>query len=181
MRLKNIEKPKSFLAKLSFWMSKRVTGKVLAPFKLIYARSTPILLTSLKIKNTDKKLSLQKEYITLIRSFVSILNHCEWCTDFQAYESQKDKIDFVKVKELMQYQQSNNYTDKEKAMLAFVEEITLTKNVSNHTFKNLAHFFNDKEIVEITWVNASENYFNLLGKPLGLKSDNLFSPSKCTF
>jgi len=30
-----------------------------------------------------------------------------------------------------------------------------------------------KEVIEITWVNASENYFNLMAKPMGLESDDL--------
>jgi len=37
----------------------------------------------------------------------------------------------------------------------------------------LKRTFGKKEIVEITWINATENYYNLLAKPLGLSSDNL--------
>lgn len=31
----------------------------------------------------------------------------------------------------------------------------------------------EPEVVEITWINATENYFNLMAKPLGLASDAL--------
>ncbi len=31
--------------------------------------------------------------------------------------------------------------------------------------------FSEREIVEITWVNALENYYNLLNLPLEIESD----------
>lgn len=33
--------------------------------------------------------------------------------------------------------------------------------------------FNETEIVEITWLNAAENYFNLQAAVLGIGSDRL--------
>jgi alkylhydroperoxidase family enzyme len=75
--------------------------------------------------------------------------------------------------ELMQFRKSEAFSEKEKAMLSFVEEATLNKSVSETTFDTLKNHFTEKEIVEITWVNATENYYTLLAKPLGLTSDNL--------
>lgn len=173
MRLKAIEKPNSLFLKLGYWMLKRTFGKVVAPAKVIYARSIPILMMSNKIQSTDKKLSLPKATNLLIRNFTSHLNDCPWCSDFQEYDARKNNMDFQKIKELMQYKQSSMFTAKEKALLSYVEEVTLTKNATDETFRNLTKHFNDKEIVEITWVNATENYYNLLAKPLGLSSDNL--------
>jgi alkylhydroperoxidase family enzyme len=126
-----------------------------------------------KIASTDKKLSLPKEIVLLIRNFTSHLNDCPWCSNFQEYEAQKNNMDFQKIKELMQYKQSSVFTEKEKSLLSYIEEATLTKSAADKTFDNLRKHFNDKEIVEITWVNATENYYNLLAKPLGISSDNL--------
>jgi len=58
-------------------------------------------------------------------------------------------------------------------LLAYLEEINTTKNVSEYTFDQLQCYFSEKEIVEITWMNATEAYFNLMAKPLGLESDEL--------
>jgi hypothetical protein len=173
MRLQAIEKPDSLLLKIGYWMLKRTFGKVVAPAKVIYARSIPILKMSGKIPVTDKKLSLAKETILLIRNFTSHLNDCPWCSNFQEYEAKKNNIDFQKIKELMQYKQSSVFTVKEKALLSYIEEVTLTRSATDNAFDNLRKHFNDKEIVEITWVNATENYYNLMAKPLGLSSDNL--------
>jgi alkylhydroperoxidase family enzyme len=38
--------------------------------------------------------------------------------------------------------------------------------VSDATFASLRKQFNDREIVEITWLNALENYYNLINIPL---------------
>lgn len=51
--------------------------------------------------------------------------------------------------------------------------MNLAKTVSDETFEDLKKYFTEQEIVEITWINASENYFNLMAKPLGLTSDEL--------
>ncbi|HYG14202.1 MAG TPA: hypothetical protein VEC12_00510 [Bacteroidia bacterium] len=73
----------------------------------------------------------------------------------------------------MSFRTSNRFTEKEKALLAYLEEINLTKSATDETFSALKKHYTEKEIVEITWVNATENYFNLMAKPLGLQSDRL--------
>jgi len=45
--------------------------------------------------------------------------------------------------------------------------------VSDATFAELQRHFNEREIVEITWLNALENYYNLINLPLGIESDGL--------
>ena len=41
------------------------------------------------------------------------------------------------------------------------------------TFERLRKHFNEREIVEITWVNALANYYNLINVPLELEADGL--------
>ena len=82
-------------------------------------------------------------------------------------------MDRAQLKEVLHFEESDRFSDREKALLSYVKEVTLTKNSSDTVFDRLRQYFSDKEIVEITWVNASENYFNLLAKPMGLDSDNL--------
>ena len=43
--------------------------------------------------------------------------------------------------------------------------------VSNATFEALRKHFSEREIVEITWLNAVENYYNLINIPLEIESD----------
>lgn len=68
---------------------------------------------------------------------------------------------------------SEKLTDNEKALLAYLEEVNFSKIATDETFDKLQRYFSDKQIVEITWMNATKNYFNFMAKPLGLKSDGL--------
>jgi len=45
--------------------------------------------------------------------------------------------------------------------------------VSETTFERLRSHFAEWEIVEITWLNAVHNYYNLITVPLEIESDDL--------
>jgi alkylhydroperoxidase family enzyme len=154
-------------------MSKRQFGKVLSPLLVIYSRSTPIFQVAIKILSADKKLSIDRDTNLLIRNYVSHLNDCKFCANAIEYMSAKEKWDLNRLKDMFNFRNSSNYSDKEKAILDYVEQISLTKTATQETFDKLKSYFNEKQIVEITWVCASENYFNMQAKPLGFTSDNL--------
>lgn len=173
MRLTAIEHPKGIILKFFYWISRRQYGKVLSVLKVIYARSKPVLFASLKILSADNKLSLPKQTRILIRFFTSNLNNCRFCANAMRYQAYKAGMDRLQLKEVLQFATSDRFTEKEKALLSYIKEVTLNKTSTNETFSNLMRFYSDKEIIEITWVNASENYFNLMAKPMELESDDL--------
>jgi alkylhydroperoxidase family enzyme len=173
MRLQAIQSPPSLFLKIAYFMSKRQFGKVLSPLLVIYSRSTPIFQVAIKILSADKKLSIDRDTNLLIRNYVSHLNDCKFCANAIEYMSEKEKWDINRLKDMFNFRNSTNYNDKEKAILDYVEQISLTKTATQETFDKLKTYFNEKQIVEITWVCASENYFNMQAKPLGFTSDNL--------
>lgn len=178
IRLSAIENPKELLLKVVFWYSKIQFGKVIAPLKYIYARSIPITKASFKLINVDKKLSLSSKTIHFIRYYTSHLNDCPFCSNVQEYTATKANMKLQEWVEFMNFRNSSKFSAKEKALLAYLEEVNLTKSATDETFIFLKTHFSEKEIVEITWVNASENYLNLMAKPLGLTSDELVFKKK---
>jgi len=74
---------------------------------------------------------------------------------------------------LPEYRTSPLFSERERAALDYVEEATRNKRVSDATFEALRRHFNDRAIVELTWLNALENYYNLINLPLGIGSDGL--------
>lgn len=50
---------------------------------------------------------------------------------------------------------------------------TRHKRVADATFETLRKHFSEPEIVEITWLNAVHNYYNLINVPLEIDSDGL--------
>ena len=86
----------------------------------------------------------------------------------QQWLSSLDKFDA-----LPEYRTSPLFSERERAALDYVDEATRNKRVSDATFDALRPHFNDREIVELTWLNALENYYNLINLPLGIGSDGL--------
>lgn len=172
-RLTPIDNPGSLLLRGLAWYLRRKFGKVLAPFRYIYPRSAPVLGATLKMLSAERKLQLPVATRVLIRYYVAHLNHCPFCENAQEYAAQEANLEVERLRELLNFRQSARFTPAEKALLAYLEEVTLTKTASDDTFAELQRHYSDQYIVEITWLNASENYFNLMAKPLGLSSDEL--------
>ena len=173
LRLTPIENPKSLMLKIAYYISKKQFGKVIAPLRYIYSRSLPALMTSLKIYKSENKLSLPKETKLFIRYYTSHLNDCPFCSDSAEFMAHKDNVALQQWKEFINFRNSDKFTEKEKALLAYLEEVNFTKTATEQTFQQLRKHYSEKEVVEITWLNATENYYNLMAKPLGLHSDEL--------
>lgn len=173
MRLTPIYSPQSLFLKIVYYVSRKRYGKVLAPFTTIYARSTPLLKMVFTIVKIEKKLGIEASLRLLIRNFVSHLNECSFCSNLMEFEAQKNNIEVQKIMDMMNFRQSTQVTRQEKALFSYLEEITFTKTATDDCFAELKKHFTEQQIVEITWLAATENYFNSMAKPLGLKSDNL--------
>jgi len=83
----------------------------------------------------------------------------------------REELGMEKLNALSEYRTSPLFSERERAALAYVEEATRNKRVSDTTFEALRKHFNEREIVEITWLNAVENYYNLINLPLEIESD----------
>jgi alkylhydroperoxidase family enzyme len=173
MRLTSIENPQSLLLKIAYYISKKQFGKVIAPLKYIYSRSIPAMMTSMKIYKSENKLSLPKETKLFIRYYTSHLNDCPFCSNSTEFMIQKENVELQQWKEFMNFRNSDKFSDKEKSLLAYLEEVNFTKSATDETFNDLKKYYSEKEVIEITWLNATENYYTLLAKPLGLASDEL--------
>lgn len=173
-RLAPIENPKSFKLKLVYWLSKKMFGKILTPLKVSQTRMPSTISLSQKMLRVEKNLSLPKDLTFYIKSYVATLNGCTFCIDI-AKAAAENEFAVQKYEQLLRYESSNIFSEAEKAALKYVEQATLEKNVTDEVFDKLQRHFDDEEIVEITWLNALENYYNLLNKPLNIGSDNLCS------
>jgi len=164
--------------KVAAFFSRRKFGKVITPLKTIYSYQPALLGIVIKMAAADRKLSLAPRYKQLVSTFVSGLNNCPFCHDLNLFLAKDLDDETKKLKTLLNFRAEPGYTAQEKALLAYCEEVTLTKSASDECYGELTRYFSDKEIVEITWLNAAENYFNLQAKPLRIPSDQLALPNK---
>ena len=174
MRLSPIERPASALMRLAYRISRRQYGKVLAPLKVIYARKPRLLTISALIQRTlEKGLSLDPSLRLLVQAQAARLNGCTFCQDLALAEAVRRRLGAERFRDLADYRASPAFTERERAVLAFAEEATLRRQVSDETFAALRAHLSEKEIVEVVWVNAAENYFNLMAAVLRIESDGL--------
>ena len=171
-RIEPIENPSSIKLKLAYWFTKQQMGKAITPLKIVQARMPKTLSVSQKMMAADEKLSLPNDLVFYIKSYVSTLNGCSFCIDLAQAEAENEKV-IEKYEQLLNYESADVFTDAEKAALKYVEQATVEKDVSEDVFQTVQQYFDDQEIVEMTWLNATQNYYNLINKPLNIGSDNL--------
>jgi alkylhydroperoxidase family enzyme len=177
--LSPIEKPQSLIMKLAYYLTRRQFGKVLTPLKVHSARLPPGFgLFYAKVGKLDKKLLLPRETVLLIREQVARTNVCLFCMDIGRAFTIKASMNEAKFDAMEQYRTSTLFTDKERAALDYVTELTRDKKVSPDTFARMAGYYSEREICEIVWLVASEHLYNLTNIGLNIHSDMLCDISK---
>jgi alkylhydroperoxidase family enzyme len=174
MRLEPIEKPKGLMMRIAFWVTRRQLGKVITPMKVLYPRVPGMLKLSYEIQKFEMKgIRLEPGLKFMVTTLAAQINGCGFCVDIARAMVIRERLGMEKFNALLEYRTSPLFSDRERAALAYVEEATRHKRVSDGTFEALRKHFSEWEIVEITWLNAVENYYNLINLPLGIESDGL--------
>jgi alkylhydroperoxidase family enzyme len=172
--LSPIEKPKGMMLKLAYYFSRRQFGKVLTPLK-VHAARLPFAfgMFGFKIGQLDKKLSLPRETVLLIREQVARINVCLFCIDIGRSVTITASMNQAKFDALEEYSTSALFTDKDRAALDYVTELTKDKRVNPDTFARLSRHYSEREICEIVWLVASEHVYNMTNIGLNIHSDML--------
>jgi alkylhydroperoxidase family enzyme len=174
MRLAPIEKPPSLFMRLVYWLSRRQVGAVISPIQVIYARAPQLALpTGLISRTIEKGLSLEPELVLLTTTHASLLNGCSFCADLHQAQAVQAKLGLEKFRALRDFEVSALFSEREAAALAYCEEVTRSRKVSDATFARLRAHFGEREIVELTWLIAIGNFFNLMATSLEIDSDGL--------
>jgi AhpD family alkylhydroperoxidase len=162
------------MLRLMYWMMNRQFGKAITPAKVIFSRLPRAIAAQLGIYfGLAGKDGLDPGLKLLLQSHVATLNGCSFCVDIGRAMATYQGLTFEKLDAVASYRTSPLFAPAERAALAYVEEATRHKHVADETFAALREHFSDEQIVAITWLNAVENYFNLLNAPLGIESDGL--------
>jgi AhpD family alkylhydroperoxidase len=174
MRLEPIEKPRGINLKFTYAVCKWMLGVVITPMKVLYARVPVISRVSYSLSRAaDNKLSLDPELRLLVQAQTSALNGCGFCLDMKHAMAVQHRIGLEKFQALAEYASSPLFDERERAALDFAGEVTRDRKVTDATFARARSHFSEAELVEISFVNAVENFYNLMAKPFGIESDGL--------
>jgi len=173
LRLQPIEKPKSLYVQLGYWYFKKMIGKVITPAKVVYARVPKLMKVASLFYKISEQAPLTDDLKIMIHALVSDLNGCAFCIDItQAYAIHKGSS-LKKLGELHNFATSELFSPAERACLAYVKEVTLHKQVPDEVFRELQQHFSEEKIIYITFLAASEAYYNTVNLALGIGSDGL--------
>ena len=159
---------------IAFWMTRRQFGKVITGMKVLYPRVPKMLKCAYEIQKFEMKgIRLDMQLHTMLAALISQVNGCGCCADISRAVALRQHVKMDKLDVISDYRTSPLFSERERAALAYAEEATRNKRVSDATFDSLRKHFNETQIVEITWLNAIHNYYNLINIPLEIESDGL--------
>lgn len=100
----------------------------------------------------------------LIKIRVSQLNGCAYCLNMHTRDTLELGETTQRIFLLNAWGETNLFTPKEKAVLSFVEKVTLISDfhLDEDTYEALSVFFSDKEIVDIVLTTTQINTWNRL-------------------
>jgi alkylhydroperoxidase family enzyme len=172
-RLAPLDRPSTLFSRLVFFVLRRMLGRVPTPYRTVFARMPRALFAHMMMVTVlDRRLRISQDLRVLVESHVATLNGCTFCLDIvQSMALQRHPELADKLGRIGDYRTDPAFSDRERAALAYGESATRERRVDDLTFAALRRHFTEEEIVEITWVNALEQYFNTINVSLGIGSD----------
>lgn len=172
-RLAPIEAPSSWKTRLAYALTRWQRGSVITPLKVAWARLPEGLRLAYEMDRLDDQLTLDPELHLLLKTFVATINGCAFCQDIAKADTPVEDLPTIKLDSLLQYETQPAFDEAERTALAYAEEITREVEVADETFEALRSHFSEREIIEITYLAALENFYNRINRPLGIGSDHL--------
>jgi uncharacterized peroxidase-related enzyme len=172
LRLSALDAQPGILLRLFNWIFRARFGKSMTPSRVIYARFPTLLWRQLPLYHlVDSGLSIDPGLRHLIEVQVSTLNGCTFCADLHRANAHLIKVQRDKLAALADYETNAVLSERERAAVRYVSEIAREGTVQDETFEALRARFTEREIVEITWLQAFTTYLNRMAVPLGIGSD----------
>lgn len=118
--------------------------------------------------------NLEPGIIQLIALASSISSGCKYCQSHTSHGANKAGIEIKKLSQILDYQNSNLYSDEEKAVLnlSFAAGQVPNKSEDEHLNK-LKNYFSKKAIIDIVAVIALFGFLNRWNDTLGTKIEDV--------
>jgi len=173
LRLEPIEKPRGLLLGLVYRMARKQFGTTPDAIKVIFPRVPGMLRFTMAIQRFGKRFPLDEDLRELVHMQVSAINGCGFCMDLGRMMAVKQDRGLAKLNAVPEYKTSPLFTQRERAAIAYAEDVTLHKRPSDDTFATLREHFTDDEIAQLTVFIALVHFFNMQNVPLGIGSAGL--------
>lgn len=114
--------------------------------------------------------SLTTKHKDLIKIRASQINGCAYCIDMHTRDARKAGETEQRIYALNAWRDTPFFDERERALLALTEEVTLISNkVSNETYNNAAAIFDHVYLAQIIMAIITINAWNRIGISTGLE------------
>lgn len=172
MRLTQLlSKPIPWYLKPFFWNQKRKYGQYLEPARVWASNPKLFVAVAAVYGILDRNKSpLSPELRSLISVRVSQINWCRFCVDLNSATFIKRTHAEEKRQALEHWQQSPLFSDAEKAVLHYAEQMTYAnQQVDEACFNELKKHFEEQTIVELTALIAFQNLSSKFNSALDIE------------
>ena len=116
------------------------------------------------IENFINNSSLEMHLLELMRLRVAQINGCAYCVDMHHKELKHLDESELRLSSLCVWKETPYFSDKERAVLGFAEELTKLSegSIKESTFKDLLKYFSKEEISFLTLAIAQINTWTRL-------------------
>lgn len=126
---------------------------------------------------TEKDLPLDEGLKLMIKYQTAWTNGCSFCVDIGERMARDTGLTVEKLRAVPAFKDDPQFTDGEKAALVYADAVN-NRSASEAHIKQLRTWFDDRQIIGIAYIVATENYYNFMNLGLGIRSDALCSIAK---
>jgi AhpD family alkylhydroperoxidase len=111
-----------------------------------------------------RKSTLEAELRELVKLRVSQINRCAYCIIYHRRDALKLGVTERKIHLLNAWQEASEYSDRERAALAWAEAVTLIskQHLPDEVYAEAARVFSEQELVDLNLAVMSINSWNRL-------------------
>lgn len=129
------------------------------------ARSPEIYQAMLALDDAVGQSGIERSLAELVRIRASQLNGCAYCLDMHTLDARSVGESEQRIYALSAWRETPFFTDRERAALALVEEVTLVHDghVSDDVYADAAAVFDEDELARLLWLTIVINAWNRIG------------------
>ncbi|MBZ0088171.1 MAG: carboxymuconolactone decarboxylase family protein [Thermomonas sp.] len=132
--------------------------------RLAYQTASPEAFKAmLHLEQQIHHLGLEESLLELVKSRASQINGCAWCLEMHTKDARAQGETEQRLYLLPAWRDAHCYTPRERAALAWTEEVTRvanTQEVADAAWEDAHRQFSDKELVDLTLAIIAINGWN---------------------
>jgi AhpD family alkylhydroperoxidase len=171
----------NWLIRAMYRYTKRRFGEVPEPFAVVAHH--PRLLVAYAVHETMLQ-SASRKLPTSVRELAVLWTArsvgCSWCVDFGSMLLRLDGLDVQRIKDIEKYGTSPNFTDDERAAIAYADAMTTDPHsVTDEQVADLRTRFGESGVIELTYQIGTENMRARMNTALGIPEQGFNSGEAC--